>query len=90
MKIEQLLSDVNLSSVVFQEGGSTANLRFLNMTDGRSAGSLACGGVIMFVYQTLPESTLPLYAGESTAPGFRTMRYRAYSNGFDTDIRAGV
>ena len=39
-------------------------MNFSNMSDGGSAGSIACTEIIVFSYQALQGSRLPLYVGE--------------------------
>lgn len=60
----KLLTDVNLSEIVFPPAGSKVILSFLSTRDGGAVGSLTCTGVVVFTYHTLPASSLPQYVGE--------------------------
>jgi hypothetical protein len=64
MKVDRLLNDVNISTMVFSESSSCVTFEFLNMTDGASAGSLVCDGLRVFRYLSPPGSGLPVYVGE--------------------------
>lgn len=62
----ELLSDVNLSAIVFSGQGGELSLVFLNMSDGGEVGTLSCGGVVSFAYHDHAESALPAHVGSVT------------------------
>lgn len=63
MTRELLLSDANLSDIVFSGDGGTLSLTFLNMSDGREIWTLQCNGLLSLKYD-LWSVALPLYVGE--------------------------
>ena len=61
-----LLSDINLDKILFNETGSTIELRFIDMNEGLNIAAIKCISILAFNFQNCfdDQDYLPCYVGE--------------------------